>query len=104
MEEEDIGDGDGGNGLCSTGPYTHQDPGGQESPISVVEDGPDATRKINSIADHVGWASTVLVGKGHPEEVAGPLKEGCGGEEVGHLGDVRRKTHRIGRGRRTREE
>jgi len=63
-----------------------------------------ASHSVDEVAKDIGRPSPILVGNGHPEEVAHTLHEGGGGEEVGHLGNRGYKQSRVLSGMSTGEE
>lgn len=64
----------------------------------------ETTHSVDEIAKDISRPSPILVGNGHPEEVAHALHEGRGGEEVGYLGNRGSKQARVLSGMGTREE
>lgn len=104
MQEKHVGYCDGCDGLGRTSTEPHEDAGSQEACERLVKDGPDSAREVYGVADDIDWPPPVLVGNGHPEEVADALEQCRCGEKVGNLGNVVVEAHWIDGRRRIGKE
>lgn len=73
MEEEDVGNGYGSNGLGGAGTNPDKNASREEATVALLEDQPNAAGKVDCITCNVDGSSSKLVRKRHPEEVAQAL-------------------------------
>lgn len=74
MQEEDVCDRDGCDGLGGASTYSNEDTPSKEATITLFEDEPDTAGKVDCIARHVDGASSEFVRKGYPDKVADTLQ------------------------------
>ena len=91
MEEEDVRNCQRSNTLSCACEEAHEDSGGKLTPIALRNTRPNRSDGIAGKRDYIDWSSSILYNQRHPDDIAGTLQEGGGGEEVCNFGDGRRE-------------